>query len=310
METENSSWGFYGTRKRNQNRAPNDDRDGKTDKEFSEAAHAIAKFQGMTLEEARDFLDSTRGRHLADQIDGMDWDRAVRFMQNNKKKSYVLRQVQAHKRGSRLSRPVRSPGEMAKERWDRTAREWRSEVNSAVIDRAKQTGTLDLGYPEFDPDQNRGEDGQWTSGGGGAKVGPEGPYQRLPTGHRARAAKPTPPDSSPPSSSKPGSQRLGKDAVVHWDAKSADFAKRYISMKRGDVRPGGPSAKDLAAQEKFWSRFTDESVKSGFAGSGATRYFDQKTGKIYLVTRRASGKGFYGTDHTISFEESSGAKED
>ncbi len=63
--TQNESWGFYGTLDRNCEERLDDDRLAAL---YHEAASQIVQIAGCKLYEAREWLDSTRGRHLADQV--------------------------------------------------------------------------------------------------------------------------------------------------------------------------------------------------------------------------------------------------
>lgn len=86
MRTKNPSWGFYGTWAQAKGREA-------AEKSFDAAAYIIADFLRKqrvehTREEVRNFLDSSYGRHMADEAlsrsnvsDQLDL-RAARFLRN------------------------------------------------------------------------------------------------------------------------------------------------------------------------------------------------------------------------------------
>lgn len=95
--------------------------------------------------------------------------------------------------------------------------------------------------------------------------------------------------------------RLDKVNDVYGDTEDpavVAFASEYIQGNRGDFRPGGPTARDEAHAEHFAERYATEPIRHGYAGSGTVQY----TGPdgTFEVDRRANGRTFYGTDHTIT----------
>jgi hypothetical protein len=94
-------------------------------------------------------------------------------------------------------------------------------------------------------------------------------------------------------------KRLGKDDIVHYAPDTAEFAKWYVAGNKADYAADA-TERDDANREKFQTRFTKKTLRSGFMGGGEFEYTDTKTGDVYQVTVGANGKGFYGTDHRIS----------
>ena len=98
--------------------------------------------------------------------------------------------------------------------------------------------------------------------------------------------------------------RLGKLNTVNDvygdenDPAVVQFAKEYLAGNRGEFRSGGPSERDEAQAEKFAERYKYETIWSGFAGSGTVEYTGP--GGTFVVERRANGRTFYGSDHTIT----------
>ena len=92
---------------------------------------------------------------------------------------------------------------------------------------------------------------------------------------------------------------LSKDDRVEHDAPSAEFAKHYVAGHKGDHSPGGPTAKHEKDSEHFHSTYSTHHVRTGFGGSGTSVYQHKTTGDKFEVNRTSSGKGFYGTNHTI-----------
>lgn len=101
----------------------------------------------------------------------------------------------------------------------------------------------------------------------------------------------------------PGSGRhstLSKGHHVYWREGTDSFAKDYINGKRGDHRSGVVLPKDESGAENFHSKYTRLGGRSGFAGSGEDIYNENSSGKKYYISRSANGKGFSGTDYSIS----------
>jgi len=93
---------------------------------------------------------------------------------------------------------------------------------------------------------------------------------------------------------------IAKGHVVDHDLDSKEFAKHYVAAKKGDHREGEPIEKDHKAIDYFYSTYSDHHVRSGFAGSRTTHYTNRKTGERYAVDRYPNGKGFHGTNHSIT----------
>lgn len=92
-----------------------------------------------------------------------------------------------------------------------------------------------------------------------------------------------------------GSGKAGKDNSVVWSRGAGGFARDYMgNLKDAD------GSKAAAFHEKYET--VPGQSKRGFAGSGRDVYQDRTTGERFVVGRSASGKGFYGTDHSISKE--------
>ena len=86
MRTKNPSWGFYGTWAQAKGRES-------AEKAYDAAAYAIGDFlrkrmERHTPEEVRNFLDSSYGRHMADEalsrspVSSQLENRAARFLRN------------------------------------------------------------------------------------------------------------------------------------------------------------------------------------------------------------------------------------
>ena len=86
---------------------------------------------------------------------------------------------------------------------------------------------------------------------------------------------------------------------VEHDAGSAAFAKHYVAGHKGDHSSSGPTAKHEKDAEHFHSTYSADHVRTGFAGSGTSVYTHKATGHRFQVNRTPSGKGFYGTNHSI-----------
>lgn len=91
---------------------------------------------------------------------------------------------------------------------------------------------------------------------------------------------------------------LNKDNRVEHDASSAEFAKHYVSGHKGDYSQA-PTPKHENDSEHFHSTYTSHHLRTGFGGSGTSVYQHNTTGDKFQVNRTASGRGFYGTNHTI-----------
>jgi hypothetical protein len=74
--TQNTQWGFYGTRANAHPRLTTDanERHPTLDKEYDTARNELVGQHGGTHAQAREYLDSTRGRHLADAVGDKDGD--------------------------------------------------------------------------------------------------------------------------------------------------------------------------------------------------------------------------------------------
>lgn len=93
---------------------------------------------------------------------------------------------------------------------------------------------------------------------------------------------------------------LSRNHIVYHDAQSAEFAKHYVKGHKGEHRPIGlPSEKEEKDAEHFENTYRSHHTRVGFGGSGSTVYTHKQTGEQYEVNRRANGKGFDGTDHSI-----------
>jgi hypothetical protein len=71
-KSRNPVFGYYGTTASNLNikDSDKDDRNPTVDKHFAAAHAELVKQHGLTPGQARDYLDSSSGRHLADRIHG------------------------------------------------------------------------------------------------------------------------------------------------------------------------------------------------------------------------------------------------
>jgi hypothetical protein len=78
------------------------------------------------------------------------------------------------------------------------------------------------------------------------------------------------------------------------------FAKEYKAAMMGEFRDSGPTPADDKASEKFWTKYADKTTRKGFAGSGTVEYTNKATKETFIVDRSPNGKGFHGTDHTIT----------
>lgn len=95
---------------------------------------------------------------------------------------------------------------------------------------------------------------------------------------------------------------LDKVNPVFFDADAKAFARMYALGNKGDHREGGPTPADTRNSDKFWEIFDKESIRSGFAGSGTTRYINRKTGEKFIIDVTPNGKTFHGSDHHVSIE--------
>ena len=93
--------------------------------------------------------------------------------------------------------------------------------------------------------------------------------------------------------------KLDKVTWIIYGPREARFARAYKRGKIGDYMPGGPSEKQEANSEAFWSAYSVETVRSGFAGSGERIYTSNKTGEKFSVSVNGNNRTFHGADHTI-----------
>lgn len=92
---------------------------------------------------------------------------------------------------------------------------------------------------------------------------------------------------------------LDKDNKVHHDASSAQFAKDYVKGHKGNYASTNPTPQHDQDAEKFHGTYDVQHTRKGFAGSGTSIYTHKTTGEKFEVDRTPSGKGFYGTNHSV-----------
>ena len=99
-----------------------------------------------------------------------------------------------------------------------------------------------------------------------------------------------------------GTMKLDKVNIVHHydhpDSKA--FAREYVNANKPDYMTTNPSDKDLDKQNDFYEKYSRETTRTGFAGSGTHVYRNRKTGQAFKVDKHPNGKTFYGTDHMIT----------
>lgn len=100
---------------------------------------------------------------------------------------------------------------------------------------------------------------------------------------------------------------LNRNNPVYASDEAAAFAKAYIAAHRNAYKAGCPAetpAEERAAQRFHGQYFLMETVRTGFAGSGEWLYAEHKAlgeqGRIFRFVSQPNGRGFYGTDHTIT----------
>ncbi len=91
--------------------------------------------------------------------------------------------------------------------------------------------------------------------------------------------------------------KISADHRAYWTGGgTGHFAQGYVAYSKGDS--GSPREQKLG--EAFHNAFTKVSERSGFVGSGEAFYRNNQTGAVFHVERMANGKGFWGTDHSIT----------
>ena len=96
--------------------------------------------------------------------------------------------------------------------------------------------------------------------------------------------------------------KLSKDQIILPEPGAEKFAKHYRAGMMGDHRNGGPTEQDQINSEKFWKLYDSNRLRSGFAGSGTVRYTNKNTGESFIVDISPNGKGFHGSNHSISVD--------
>jgi hypothetical protein len=100
--------------------------------------------------------------------------------------------------------------------------------------------------------------------------------------------------------SEAATMKLDKVNIVKVGPGTEKFAKEYVAAMKGDFRDGGPTPADEKAADKFYANYTNKTTRKGFAGSGTVEYTNKATKETFVVDKSPNGKGFHGTDHTIT----------
>ena len=93
-----------------------------------------------------------------------------------------------------------------------------------------------------------------------------------------------------------GRIKISKVKSVKSDGLSAwKFTKLFANVQKDYM--GYENRKHA---EFLHANYEEETVRSGFAGSGTWIYTDKKTGEKFEVEGSPNGKGFYGIDYFVS----------